>query len=103
MEGYLGETTVDFKRSQIEWTQTWIEMYGGIDGDHHKTWLIDQVQRILYGTKVIAKKACWANGHTEYRFSLDEPSQEYLDWVKEYEQMDNDGSVQYEWDKGISP
>lgn len=26
-----------------------IGRYGGIDGEHHKTWLIDQVMRVLLG------------------------------------------------------
>lgn len=100
MEGYLGEieTNLYDDRSQAEWAQMWIEMYGQIDGDHHKAWCIDQVQRILLGTKVIVTIAGWENGHTEERYNLAEPSQKYWEWVEEYE---NDG--EYGWDEGIAP
>jgi len=99
MEGYLGEfPTGEFSDfSQSRWATEWIERYGGIDGEHHKTWVIDQVQRILLGTKVIVKEARWENGHCEFRYNLDEPSQEYLDWVSEGEEEG------YEWDEGVAP
>lgn len=34
--------------------------YGGIDGDHHKTWVIDQMVRALAGKKydALVKEAC---------------------------------------------
>lgn len=34
--------------------------YGGIDGDHHKAWVIDQMVRILAGERYndIVKEAC---------------------------------------------
>lgn len=34
--------------------------YGGIDGDHHKAWVIDQMVRILSGEKYeqIVREAC---------------------------------------------
>jgi hypothetical protein len=100
MEGYLGEqdTNIFGRRTQADWAIAWIEMYGGIDGGHHKQWAVDQVQRILLGTKVIVKVASWENGETEFRYNLDEPSQEYLQWVKDYE-----GDDEYEWDEGIAP
>ncbi len=76
-----------------------------IDGAHHKQWLIDQTARILKGTKVIVKVAKWESGHQEYRFHLDEPSQEYLDWVVtclgEYDA--EEGSYEYDYDEGIAP
>ena len=51
--------------------------YGGIDGEHHKNWVIDQMVRILAGNKYekIVKDAC--NGE--------------------------DGPNTYEWDCGITP
>jgi len=39
--------------------------YWGIDGDHHKQWVIDQVVRLLTG-------------------------ENYDDWVSEYEKYDDD-------------
>lgn len=51
--------------------------YGGIDGDHHKQWLIDQVLRALCGRK-------------------------YKEWVKNFEDGE-DGPQTYEWDEGVAP
>lgn len=54
-----------------------IQRYGGIDGDHHKTWVIDQVVRALTGDG-------------------------YEQWV--IEQRDGeDGPETYAWDVGIPP
>lgn len=51
--------------------------YGGIDGDHHKAWVIDQMVRVLAGRdyKRIIKEAC--DGE--------------------------DGPDTYTWDEGIAP
>ncbi len=86
MENYLGEKTLDIHKtkyamySKEDWTLLWIEMYSGIDGANHKDWIIDQLARILKGTKVIVKEAEWSNGHKEERLSLDEPPKEYWEW-----------------------
>lgn len=36
--------------------------YGGIDGDHHKAWVIDQMVRILAGDQYDAIVAAAKNG-----------------------------------------
>ena len=51
--------------------------YGGIQGDHHKAWVIDQMMRILLGDKY---EAC----------------------VKEA-RNGVDGPETYTWDEGIAP
>jgi len=51
--------------------------YGGIDGDHHKMWVIDQMVRALTGNK-------------------------YEEWVKEHNKGE-DGPDTYEWETGIAP
>jgi hypothetical protein len=51
--------------------------YGGIDGDHHKAWVIDQMVRILAGS---------AYGEVVARAKAGE-----------------DGPETYEWDMGIAP
>ena len=51
--------------------------YGGIDGDHHKMWVIDQMVRALTGNK-------------------------YDEWVKEHNKGE-DGPDTYEWETGIAP
>lgn len=111
MHGYLGETPVDVKNSPFkdytekDWAIYYIESYGQIDGAAHKQWVLDQVARILLGTKVNIKLAKWENGEEEYRVNTDEnPSKEYLDWVdgslgKTYP----DGSREYSYDEGIAP
>lgn len=50
-----------------------IHRYGGIDGAHHKQWVLDQVMRILKGL-------------------------EYEAWLEEYSEDGED-----EWDEGIAP
>jgi len=54
-----------------------IDRYGGIDGGHHKQWLLDQIAREITGDN-------------------------YDDWVREY-QSGEDGPMTYVWDTGIAP
>jgi hypothetical protein len=102
MDGYLGEFSVDLKRSPFaEWTPSdwalyFIDRYGGIDGDHHKTWVLDQVARILNGAPVLVVEARWTNGETEYRVSLGDSSK-YRAWVAG-RKADGD-----DWDEGTAP
>lgn len=51
--------------------------YGQIDGDHHKTWVIDQIVRNLTGN-------------------------DYKEWIKHYE-YDEETGEEYTWNKGIAP
>lgn len=51
--------------------------YGGIDGDHHKAWVIDQIVRVLAGDN-------------------------YETIVKEAKDGE-DGPDTYEWDEGVAP
>jgi hypothetical protein len=51
--------------------------YGGIDGDHHKRWVIDQMVRILAGDK-------YARIVQDARYGVEGPET-------------------YDWDKGIPP
>jgi len=100
MEGFLGVEAVningtayaDYKPKHL--AIKLIEDYGSIDGSHHKDWVIDQVVRILMGTKVYFSMASWSNGHTELRCSLGAPSKKYLKWRK------NMGA---NYDEGIAP
>lgn len=54
-----------------------INRYGGIDGEHHKQWVIDQVVRILAGD-------------------------DYADWVAQHKAGD-DGLNTYDWNEGVPP
>lgn len=85
---YLCETIIkqgdipEFKDyASIDWILYYIEHYAGIDGNHHKAWVSDQIVRIIKGTKIIIKKATWSDGQYEYRVSTGKPSKEYKDWV----------------------
>lgn len=51
--------------------------HGGIDGDHHKAWVIDQMVRVLVGDDYDAWVADACDGE--------------------------DGPETYEWDTGIAP
>lgn len=83
---YLGEDT-DEESDELDDTETVptrIEValdlamrYGGIDGAHHKTWVIDQMVRALTGT-------------------------DYANWVQE-SKVGEDGPNTYTWDEGIAP
>ena len=53
-----------------------IEQYGGIDGSHHKQWLLNELIKILVD--------------------------DYDGWVASYEDGE-DGPGTYEWDTGIAP
>lgn len=110
MEGYLGEQIVQIETSPFngytaaDWALYFIGAYGQIDGAEHKQWTLDQVARILNGTKIIVKIATWENGHSEYRIELDEPSDKYNNWaVEQLGAKDEDGEYEYDYNTGIAP
>jgi hypothetical protein len=111
VNNYLGEFTVNIQTHAVyknytsaDWALYFIAHYGQIDGDHHKTWVLDQVARILKGTPVIVKTVKWGSGYEEDRVELGEPSQAYKDWVEEMKgSTDEDGSREYNYDDGIAP
>jgi hypothetical protein len=72
-EAATGEATA---KAKIESAMTFIERFGGIDGAHHKQWVIDQVVRVLVD--------------------------DYADWVTEMK-AGEDGPYTYSWDVGIAP
>jgi hypothetical protein len=109
MKKYLGETLVEQKDTKFkdfdkgDWAMHILECYGWIDGAHHKDWVLDQIARVMKGTPVEIKLAKWDNGHEEYRVdTVEPPSQEYLDWVKEMCDGE-DGPNTYSYDEGIAP
>ena len=65
------------KDKKIEKVLELIFQYGQIDGEHHKTWVIDQIVRILTKDK-------------------------YNEWIKNYVYDEETGDI-YSWDKGIAP
>lgn len=113
MNDYLGEFPVDVSKhpkyskwTQADWAMVFVEKYGGIDGDHHKTWVLDQVSRILKGTPVVVVEARWEHGHTEDRFKVaNPPSEAYQNWVCDMRGK-YDGKnecFEYDYDVGVAP
>ena len=51
--------------------------YGGIDGDHHKAWVIDQMVRVLAGDQ--------------------------YDHIVKLARDGEDGPETYSWDEGVAP
>ena len=66
-------------QQQISFALAIAKTYGGIDGDHHKAWVIDQMVRTLL-------------------MALDA----YELWVADYCEG-KDGPDTYEWPTGIAP
>lgn len=64
---------VDAKNKALDFANR----YGGIDGDHHKSWVIDQMVRALTGI-------------------------EYNPWVRAHNNGE-DGPETYGWDVGVAP
>lgn len=102
MKNYLGEFEVDdtceyLSYTPSQWALEYIVRYGGIDGSHHKDWVMDQVVRILNGTPVLLKVARWSDGSEEVRFITGKPSKQYHQMVKDAVGDD------YNWNVGVAP
>jgi len=75
--------------------------YGGIDGDHHKAWVIDQMVRALTGCPMVTVNDVDCNG-VPYSYEDQGESGEYLLLVADA--MDGDeGPNTYDWDTGTAP
>lgn len=105
---YLGETPVALEDSPYKDTTPdqlaleFIQRYGGIDGAHHKTWVLDQVARILLGSPIEdMRRAEWDDAPAEYRFEIG-ASDAYKAWVIECK-AGEDGPDTYDYDEGIAP
>lgn len=75
--------------------------YGGTDGDHHKSWVIDQMVRTLTGCPTVQEKETDANGKIFTYPALGE-SEDYLDFVRRA-RAGKDGPETYDWKIGIAP
>lgn len=72
---------VDKMALRIDEALELIERYGGIDGAHHKQWVLDQVVR----------KLC-------------DSDESYQAWIDNYQgEADENGDTEYEWDEGCPP
>lgn len=108
MAKYLGETVMAAEDTpyrdytEKDWALYFIGAYGGIDGAHHKDWVLDQAARALHGANPIIFLAKWGDGREEWRIRLDEPTQAYHDWVSELKSGE-DGPETYSYEEGIAP
>jgi len=75
--------------------------FGGIDGDHHKAWVIDQMVRALTGCPMVKKTAKDFEGK-EYEYECQGESEEYVELVREAKNGE-DGPETYSWNEGIAP
>jgi hypothetical protein len=111
MAKYLGQTPVVIsehpqysKYTPSNWAMMFIGSYGQIDGDHHKSWVLDQVARILKGTPVIVETARWDDGQEEDRFWVSEvTSIEYNEWREMMLGDIVDGEHEYGYNEGVAP
>lgn len=110
-EGYMGERVIPIEHTPYrdydreDWALYYIEAYGGIDGDHHKSWVLDQVARILKGAEIEVKMAEWLHRGRysyEWRVNVLEPTEEYHEWVRALK-AGEDGPETYGYDIGVPP
>ncbi|WP_319533401.1 hypothetical protein [uncultured Cohaesibacter sp.] len=74
---------------------------GGIDGAHHKAWVIDQMVRALTGCPDVTGEALGPN-NVPYSYLAQGESKEYQKLVKNACKGE-DGPETYSWDTGIAP
>jgi hypothetical protein len=74
---------------RIENALAFLSIWGQVEGDHHKAWVIDQVVRALCGCE-------WNFNDSFFQ------NEEYKDWISGYCYDDNH-VMEYEWDTGIAP
>lgn len=75
--------------------------YGGIDGAHHKDWVIDQMVRALTGCPVVTETAKDYRGE-EYTYECQGESEEYEQLVADACDGE-EGPDTYGWEVGIPP
>ena len=73
---------------------------GGIDGSHHKMWVIDQMLRALTGCPMEPRTVVGVGG--SYTYEVQGVSEEYAKLVREACDGE-DGPQTYDWDEGIAP
>jgi len=75
--------------------------YGGIDGDHHKAWVIDQMVRELTGCPTVQEEGTDVHGK-KYTYDALGESEEYQELVRTAREGE-DGPETYDWETGIAP
>lgn len=92
---------VDDPASRIKKALDFAVRFGGIDGSHHKDWVVDQMVRALTGCPMVTETTqdCRGNPHT---FETQGESEEYKSLVKEACDGE-DGPNTFNWEIGIAP
>jgi hypothetical protein len=75
--------------------------FGGIDGSHHKDWVIDQMVRALTGCTMVEAQGIDSAGEP-YTYKKQGESEEYKQLIADAT-AGEDGPDTYEWNKGIAP
>jgi hypothetical protein len=76
--------------------------FGGIDGDHHKMWTIDQMVRVLTGCPIVKSEVFIDANQKPYTANVLGESEAYQAFIAEHN-AGEDGLDTYEWDVGIAP
>lgn len=86
------------QQERINRALEYVVRFGGIDGDHHKAWVIDQVTRALTGCPMETKTSTDVRGKP-YSYQAQGKSKEYLKLVTEAKDGE-DGPNTYDWSEG---
>ena len=95
------ELTANTPEERIQKALAIAVQFGGIDGDHHKAWTIDQMVRALTGCPLVPTTLKDCQG-TPYTFLDQGESAEYQQLVADA-CAGADGPNTYGWDEGIAP
>lgn len=88
-------------KERIKRALEYADSYGGIDGDHHKMWVIDQIVRALTGSPMVKEPRTNYYGQP-YTLVTQGESEEYKKWIATHNQGE-DGPNTYAWEHGIAP
>jgi len=93
------------KQEKIKEALSVIMSRGGVDGEHHKQWVLDQVVRVLTDCPVTVKTKILTSG-VPFDYEVLGESKQYKAWLEEYRGAWDDENEEYEfgeWDEGIAP
>lgn len=91
------------KSERIDQALAIAAQYGGIDGEHHKAWVIDQMVRALTGCPMVEATAKNCRGEP-YTYLRRGESKEYQRFISEVtDGCESCGASGTEWDVGIPP
>lgn len=94
--GMVSEPAVDTLENRIAKALEFMVKYGGIDGEHHKSWVIDQAVRALTGCPMVKCKT-----KDGYEYEDQGMSDEYRKLIADA-CLGDDEEV-YGWDTGTAP